>query len=160
MGKKILLGLLVLSAVCITVVLAGRVLIRHWETGLLEHKMARTTTGVVVDKQHVQFSPDQTTFLNDEGKPRPVDRWRKEQGEFRVFYTIDNFNQTPGHTPASLANAEQERFRKFGPRYTIVFEKEFLETSIGQRIEIVYRWATDREIEVITTNLKPGSPSK
>ena len=157
MAKRILLYSAALVVAGLIAVIAWRALIRHWETELLEHKMARHTTGVVVDKQHIRFGQDQTTYVDAEGRSRPLERWQKEEGEFRVSYSIDNFNQTPGRTPASLARAEQERFRKFGPRYTIVSEKEFLEASIGRRIEIVYRWASDREIEIISTNLNPGT---
>jgi hypothetical protein len=160
MARKLALYLIILLTAGSAAMLAGRALIRHWDTELMEHKMARTTTGVVVDKKHAQFASDQTTYLNDEGKTRILQRGENGKGQFRVFYTIDNFNQVPGHAKTSLAAAEQERFGKFGPRYTIVFEKEFQDTPVGRHIEVTYRWASDREIEVISTQLGPGPPSK
>jgi hypothetical protein len=131
--------------------------IRRFEQAVFDHKAARDTTGVVIAKKHVQFDTNQASYLDDQGRRRTVDEWRKRDGEFRVFYTIDNFDQVPGKVRAPLVAAEEARFKRYGPRYEIANANEFERTAIGQRIKIVYRWASDSEIELIDVELNPPS---
>jgi hypothetical protein len=155
-------GLLIVAGIVIVAILVAVAGIGRFAQAVGDHKAGRDTTGVVVGKKHVQFDSDQTTYLDYEGRTRILEDWRRRDGEFRVFYTIDNFDDVPPRAQVSLAGAEEARFKKYGPRYTIVNAQEFERIAVGQRIEIVFRWASDSQIEMIDVELKaPGTaPSK
>ena len=155
MRSKRLLIVAGIVAIVILVPIAVLYGIRRFEHEVFEHKTARDTSGVVVGKEYVQFDSNQSTYQDAEGRSRPLEDWRKRDGEYRVFYTVDNFNQVPGQAQVSLVSAEAERFKKYGPRYTIVNAKDFERAAVGQRIAIVYRWANDSQIEMIDVELNP-----
>lgn len=48
--------------------IALRAYIGHSHTEPMEHKSARTTSGIITDKKHVQFGSNQTEYQNDEGQ--------------------------------------------------------------------------------------------
>ena len=122
----------------------------------MEHKTAHTTVGIVVDKKHVQFRSDQTTYQNDEGRDTVhLEDWRKDTGEFRVFYNIENFDQLPAANRPVLVAAERERTKRLGSRYRVVDQHTFEEAKIGQTVNITYRLADDSHIEVISFEPRP-----
>jgi hypothetical protein len=152
---RLLLALVIAIAIA---AIAGpfvvRLSIQHFEKEMIEHKAARKTTGVIVAKKHVQFKPDQTSYQDDEGRAIPVDTWRSKSGEFRVYYKIDNFDQVPGTNPAALAAVEKKRATKFGPRFHILEQRAYDEATVGQAVNVTYRWADDSKIEVISVELE------
>jgi hypothetical protein len=147
----VVLVLVAVTAIGLTTV---RMLIHRSEKDLMEHKIARTTIGVVVDKKRVQFGSDQTAYQNDEGQTVHLEDWRKKSGEFRIFYNIENFDQLPTANRAAFVAAEQERTKSFGPRFRVVDQYTFDEGKTGQKVNITYRWADDSRIEVISFELQ------
>lgn len=148
-----LIYVLIAVVVIVGVAMGVRAYIRHGETELMEHKRARTTTGIVIDKEHVQFESSQTEYRNDEGRMVHLEDWRKRNGEFRIFFKIDNFDQVPvSHRPA-LMTAEEERGKKFGSRFRVVGQSTFDQAKSGQTVKIMYRWTEDSKIEIISFEL-------
>lgn len=159
MRSRFALLVLVLVAVSVVAVATVWKFIHRSEQDLAEHKTARTTTGVVIDKKRVQFGSDQTAYQNEEGRTVPLEDWRRKSGEFRVFYSIENFDQLPAANRAALVAAEQERDKRFGPRFRIVDQHTFDFARIGQIVTITYRWVNDSKIEIISFELQ-AQPSK
>ncbi|HEY6970927.1 MAG TPA: hypothetical protein VJA94_17085, partial [Candidatus Angelobacter sp.] len=95
-----------------------------------------------------------------EGRAIPVDAWRKKTPEFRVYYKIDNFDQIPERHRKALATAEQDRFKKFGPRYTIVNQKDYDAAEIGQSVVVKYAWLNDSQIDLIRVELQSANNSR
>jgi mRNA-degrading endonuclease RelE of RelBE toxin-antitoxin system len=150
--RIILLLFAIVSLIAISA--AVRAYVKHFETELMEHKRARTTTGVVLDKKLVQFASDQTTYQNEEGRTVYLDDWRRRSGEYRIFYKIDNFDQIPEAHRSALVAAEERRNKQFGPRFRIADEQTFEQAEAGQATNVVYRWADDSTIEVISFELR------
>jgi hypothetical protein len=150
---------LVVAGVVAIAFAATLMFIRRSEKDLMEHKTARTTVGTVVDKGRVQFKSDQTTYQNDEGQTVHLEDWRKESGELRILYSIENFDQLPAPNRAALAAAEHARAKRLGSRFRVVDQHTFDEAKIGQAVNVTYRWADDSQIEVISFELT-GQPGK
>lgn len=152
MRRKLII-VLIAGLALIAVVVAPYVYIQRAHTELMEHKTARTTTGIVVDKKHVQFGKDQTEYQNDEGRMVHLEDWRKNRGEFRIFYRIDNLDQIPVAHRSAVVSVEEERNRRFGPRFGVVDQGDFDQAKIGQVVRVTYRWADDSKIEIISFEL-------
>lgn len=148
-----LISTLVVGVAIIAVLLGVRAYIRHGEIQLMEYKTARTTTGVVTDKKHVQFASNETAYRDDEGKTIRLEDWREKNGEFRIFYKINNFDQMPEAQRSTIMTAEEERGRQYGPRFRIVDQRTFDQAKSGQTVTITYRWAGDSKIEIISFEL-------
>src|SRR5215471_17896557 len=124
MSRRKLIGVLTITAaVLITGYIGVRVAIQHFEKELMEHKVARETTGIITNKKKVQFDAGQGSYQNDEGRAVPIQSWRIKNGEFRVYYKIDNFGQVPNAKRRGLTRGDQERERKLGPRFRIVDQR-------------------------------------
>lgn len=148
-----LIFVLIAGVAVVAIAVGVRAYIQRGETELMEHKSARTTTGVVVEKKHVQFGSDQTEYQNDEGRMVRLEDWRKKGGEFRIFYKIDNFDQIPEAHRSALVTAEEERRKRFGPRFRVVDQSTFDQAKSGQVVNVKYRWADDSKIEIISFEL-------
>jgi hypothetical protein len=146
---KLVAGLIIATVVIIAGYVAVRMLVRHFETEMMEHKGARETTGVIVGKEHVHFEAGQTSYQNDQGRTVPVQSWMIKTGEFRVFYKMNDFDQVPASKRGGLVRGDQERERKFGPRFTIADQQAYDQAQVGQPVIVNYRWASDSDIEVI-----------
>jgi hypothetical protein len=60
--RRKFIPVLIVGVTVLAAYVAVRAYIRHFETELTERKMARVTTGVVLDKKQVQFGVDQTEY--------------------------------------------------------------------------------------------------
>ena len=129
----------------------------HSQSNLMEHKSARVTTGTVLYKRHVSFGKDENFYTNDEGRRVAIEDWRRRSGEDRAYYAIDNLDQVPASHRAQLLDAERDREKKFGPRFTIADRKLYVALEPGNKVQIVYRWITDTELEII--EVKQVDPS-
>jgi hypothetical protein len=148
-----LIFVLIAGAVVVAIAAGVRAYIQRGETEMMEHKRARTTSGVVLDKKHVQFVSEQTEYQNDEGRTVHLEGWRKKSGEFRIFYKIENFDQIPATHRSALVAAEEERGKRFGPRFRVVDQSTFDQAKNRQVVNVTYRWADDSKIEIMSFEL-------
>jgi hypothetical protein len=116
----------------------------------MEHKTARTTTAIIVNKQFVKFSDTQSTYTNDEGREVTIEPWRRKSGEYRIFFRISSFDSIPEPYRGDVVQAEKLRQQRFGERFRIVDKHEFDGLSPGVELKVMYRWAGEGEIEVIS----------
>ena len=148
-----LIAVLIAGPGILAAVVVVRAYLRHSEAELMEHKMVRTTTGVVLEKKHVRFAADQTEYQNDEGRTVHLENWRKNSGELRVFYKIDNFDQIIEPHRSAVLTAEEERGKRFGPRFRIVDQSTFDQAERGEVVHVTYRWAGNSKIEIVSLEL-------
>jgi len=135
------------------IAIALRAYIGHSQTESMEHKSARTTSGIITDKKYVQFGSNQTEYQNDEGQIIHLEDWRRKSGEFRIFYKIDNFDQIPEIHRSTIVTVEEQRTKQHGFRYRVVDQRTFDQANIGQVVKITYRWASDSKTEIISFEL-------
>ncbi|HKM84860.1 MAG TPA: hypothetical protein VJW96_01545 [Terriglobales bacterium] len=148
--KRLIASLVVLLLACLAVWFGCRVT-RRFDQGVMERKTARTTTALIVNKQFVTFSGTQSTYTNDEETEVTIEPWRRNSGEYRVFYRISSFDGIPETYRSEVVQAEQHRQQRFGERFRIVDKHVYDELSRGAVLKVMYRWAGDGEIEVIST---------
>ena len=148
--KSLVLLTMTVSFVTIIGLIALSFFTHHAEQELMEHKRLRKTTGTIVDKVHVHFATDQTSYQNDEGRTVPVEGWRRASGELRIYYTIDNFDQIPNSSRSAIVTAERERTKKYGSRFRLVDQSTFETAIVGQRVIVTYRWISNSAIEVVS----------
>ena len=148
--KRFNASIVVLLLACLAAWFGSRA-IKHFDEGVMEQKIARTTTALVVGKQFVTFSGTQNTYTNDEGREVAIKAWRRKSGEYRVFYRISSFEGVPESYRGEVVQAEQKRQQRFGDRFRIVDRHVYDELSSGAVLKVMYRWAGDGEIEIIST---------
>jgi hypothetical protein len=147
--KRFIASVIVLLLACFAAWFGSRV-IKRFDQGFMEQKAARTTTALVVNKQFVTFSGTQSTYTNDEGREVAIDPWRRKSGEYRIFYRISSFDGIPEPYRHEVAQADQRRQQRFGGRFRIVDKHVYEELSSGAVVQVMYRWAGDGEIEIIS----------
>jgi hypothetical protein len=163
--KRFIAAVAVLPLACFAAWL-GSSLIRRFDQGVMDQKTARTTTALVVNKQFVTFSEAQSTYTNDEGREVAIEPWRRKSGEFRIFFKIGSFDSIPEPNRREVMRAEQRRQQRFGERFSIVDRRTYDELSPGAELKVMYRWAGDGEIEIISmeptgkTSSDARSPAK
>jgi hypothetical protein len=157
--SKLLLGLFTTIAALLIAGFAGRMLLQYFVNEMMEHKVTRDTTAVTVGKKYVQFEAGQPSYVNDQGQTIALDGASRKSGEFRIYYKINNFDQVPGSKQRGLTRGDEEREKKFGPRFTIVDERTYDQAQVGQSINVTYRWASDSDIEVIVVDF-PKDPAR
>lgn len=149
-------GVLAILAFFAVVWFAHRAL-TNGEQELMEHKSARTTTGIVTGRNLVMFGPTQTAYVNDEGKTMVIEPWRKKSGEYRIFYKIRSFDEIPEPYRTQVTEAEKHRLERFGDRFRIVDKHAYDELLTGTKLTIRYRWAGDGNIEIISVDSEEKS---
>jgi hypothetical protein len=151
--RKLTVGLITAVVVLIAAYVAVRILAQQFEKNLMETKAAlespHETMGVIVGRKQVRFETGQTSYINAEGKTIPLDDRLQKDGEFRVYYKINDFNQMPSSMRSGLARVEQEREKRFGPRFTVVDERAYDKAQLGQGVDVTYHWASDSNIYII-----------
>jgi hypothetical protein len=79
--RRKFIPVLIVGVTVLAAYVAVRAYIRHFETELTERKMARVTTGVVLDKNRCNSVLIRLNIQDDEGRIVHLEDWRKKSGE-------------------------------------------------------------------------------
>lgn len=76
---------------------------------------------------------------------------RKDQG--RVYYQIDNFDNLPEPRRSRASEAEADRLRESGPRYTYSVDW-YDRVEVGSKIYVRYQCFSDGRLEIVGEDTK------
>src|SRR4051812_17005003 len=87
------------------VVVVGLVVALSGSQGCRRAKVAHETTATVRRFEHIVFQDGQKSYRDDEGRERPV----LHRDQWRIYYSIDHFNQLSPSERAATTAAEARR---------------------------------------------------
>jgi hypothetical protein len=116
-----------------------------------ESKWVRTTLATVIRKEPFRCEEKACFYTSGYG-----DRVEMKQGESqqRVYYQIENFDQVDEPRRSRVAQAEKDRVRQFGPRFSYA-DDWYAQVEPGAKLYVRYRCFSDGEIQVWGVDTKP-----
>ena len=119
------------------------------EGAIIEHKRTHVTSGTVVNKEHIRFDENKLSYVRPDGiavKREPGDE------EWRVYYEIDSFEPVDESTRTRLSTAEKTRLENSGPRFSIFTKRAYDDVTIGNKLQVRWRWLGDERIEIVSAH--------
>lgn len=118
--------------------------LKRAEKEFMESKWVRTTLATVIRKE--QFRCEETICFYTNGYG---DRVEMKQGESqqRIYYQIENFDQVDEPRRSRVVQAEKDRVREFGPRFSYA-DDWYAEVEPGAKVYVRYRCFRDGQIQV------------
>ena len=109
-----------------------------------ESKWVRTTSATVIRKEPFRCEEQSCFYTSGYG-----DRVQMKQGETqqRVYYQIENFDQVDEPRRSRAVEAEKDRVRQFGPRFSYS-NAWYDQVEPGTKLYVRYRCLSDGQIQV------------
>ena len=115
-------------------------------------KEAHAGKAKVIRKDFVQFSSDQTSYVNAYGESIPIEQWRRRDGEKRLYLAITQYDEPSEEARSACARLEAQRAKQHGELYEIVDGKLFEDVHTGETLNVRYIWDGQAAPRVISVS--------